>query len=245
MASFIATARSVAPTRELVGVLVVLLSPRTASDRRRYDALQQLRREHDSAYPRWLPHITLIPPFILSSHQPISTGDAFNDLVSSNAEKLDRIKQVAAEVCARCRAHALLLDQVATFPLRAYTNVHLRPTPTNFTDRSTPARSQASSAGEDTSSRRIVQLQTELKQALLPIVGGARSRRQVWKPHVSVGQASNRRETWQLCNAAENILSDDGEAGMTCEVHSVQLMLKPKRDPGPYHLRQSFPLARE
>ncbi|KAI3482184.1 hypothetical protein L1887_55154 [Cichorium endivia] len=64
-------------------------------------------------------------------------------------------------------------------------------------------------------------------------------------PHVSVGQASNRRETWQLCNAAENLLSDDGEAGMSCDVHSVQLMLKPRRDPGPYHLHQSFPLARE
>ncbi|GAK67992.1 uncharacterized protein PAN0_030d6222 [Moesziomyces antarcticus] len=244
MATSIAASRSVAPPRELVGVIVVLLSPRTPSDRRRYDALQQLRREHDQAYARWLPHITLIPPFILSSHQPSSTGDIFADLVSSNAQKLDRIKQVAAEVCARYHAHALRLDQVATFPLRAYTNVHLRPTPTNFTDRSTPSRSQ-SSAGEDTSSRRIVQLQVELKQAVLPVVGSARSRREVWKPHVSVGQAHDPRQTWQLCTAAEDLLSEGGEAALTCDVDSVQLMLKPKRDPGPYHLHYSFPLARE
>ncbi|SJX64323.1 uncharacterized protein SRS1_14971 [Sporisorium reilianum f. sp. reilianum] len=230
------TTAATTTTPDLVGVLVVLVAPSTPADQQRFEELQTLRRRHDRAFDRWLPHITLVPPFTLpsSSSDARSRGD-LDGLVQLHADQLAQIARAAAEVCSRHSSHQLRLDHVSTFPLRKYTNVHLRPAPTNFHDKRTPA----SSAPSNTSSHRIVELQADLADAITPLVSssGVR-RRETFKPHVSVGQATTPKATWQLCTSAGS-----AAAGLLCDVHRVQLMLKPKGFAGMYRVHEELALA--
>ncbi len=152
---------------DLACVLAILVSPSTEADKHCYEELQTLRRQHDYAFERWLPHITLVPPFTLStpSHTETSLSRASDDghelrqLIKTHDQKLSNIIQAASEVCTLTQRHTLLLDQVATFPLRKYTNVHLRPFPTNFVDKRTASPPLQVDGLEDVSSKRIVDLQ--------------------------------------------------------------------------------------
>lgn len=266
------TASKADGTLELVGVLVILIKPCTEQDQHRYDELQKLRHRHDQAFNRWLPHITLIPPFILSSpslNDAKSPAEA-KDLISLHEQKLSQIAQAAQEVCKHHQAHSLLFDQVSTFPLRAYKNVHLRPFPTNFEDKGTnsasssPAKSSAdvsgSKEGEDHSSRRVVELQKELADAVEPLLrpdgepqapSKKSQRRNVFKPHASVGQSTSPKATWQLCTSAEKVLKAqsapqlaDKRPGLLCNVDRVQLMVKQKGYDGPYQIHAELPLSK-
>ncbi|TKY89713.1 hypothetical protein EX895_001498 [Sporisorium graminicola] len=242
-------------TLDLVGVLVVLLRPSTPADRRRFEDLQTLRRKHDQAFERWLPHITLVPPFTLSSSSleassALASGTGLEQLVQLHTEKLSQIAKAAAEVCHTHASHRLLLDQVSTFPLRNYTNVHLRPAPpTNSHDkRKTSSFSSATSDDQDHSSHRIVKLQSDLSQALTPVLhpnkASSARRRETFRPHVSVGQSTSGKATWQLCRSAERVLGYEGSPGLLCDVDRVQLMIKPKGSAGAYHVHQELPLSR-
>ncbi|SPO28500.1 uncharacterized protein UTRI_04897 [Ustilago trichophora] len=262
--------------QDLVGVLVILIKPSSDQDKQRYDQLQQLRRQHDQAFSRWLPHITLIPPFTLAG--PSNTKDsspALADLVNIHEAKLSQIAEAARKVCKRHETHSLLIDQVSTFPLRKYTNIHLRPFPTNFKDKATKAHQQAVIDGSispvqdaDHSSRRIVGLQTDLADAVAPLLRPSanwasqserstktdekekpsRKNGNVFKPHVSVGQSTSSKATWQLCRSAEKVLSGDDKTGgqrhgLLCDIDSVQLMIKQKGQEGPYHIHKELPLS--
>lgn len=221
---------------DVVGVLVVLLSPTTEQDRRGYDELQKLRRRHDQAFGRWLPHITLVPPFTLAA--------STNDGRPLAEEKLSTIATAAEQVCLRHASHTLLLDQVSTFPLRSYTNVHLRPYPTNFQDKGT--RTAASETSTTHCSECIVILQRELDEAvgLLLREGTSKaSRKTIFKPHVSVGQSTSPKATWQLCTNAEKVLQLNGGPGLLCTIDRIQLMTKPKGDKGPHQIHTELPLA--
>lgn len=245
-----ASSNDTAVSRELVAVLVVLVNPQMASDQLRFEQLQALRRRHDRAFDHWLPHITLVPPVILalpdSSAQPPHSEVVTQALLELHGEKLSQIAATVQTVCERHERHELLLDQVSTFPSRMSTNVHLRPYPTNFTDRGTS--SAPSSRTSDHDSRRIVQLQADLEQALAPLLSnkGIRSnqRTKVYKPHVSVGQSNYPKATWQLCSAAERVLRRaDGQEGLMCNVDRVQLMIKRKGDAGAYQVYKEVLLS--
>lgn len=154
------------------------------------------------------------------------------------------IAEAAREVCLRHPIHSLLLDQVSTFPLRSYTNVHLRPYPTNFQDRGT--RAAPSGMSTEHSSKGIVDLQKDLEEAVSALLAegtSKASRKNVFKPHASVGQTTSLKATWQLCTNAEKVLQYDGGPGLLCTVDRIQLMTKPKGDKGPYSIHTELPLA--
>ncbi|KAJ9474246.1 hypothetical protein PHBOTO_004324 [Pseudozyma hubeiensis] len=175
-----------AASRELVAVLVILIKPQTASDEQRFETLQALRRRHDRAFSNWLPHITLIPPFILTVPDAASDSET-QPIESLHSDKLSSLIDAIREVCRHHPSHSLLLDQVSTFPLRTNTNVHLRPYPTNFTDRSAPTSSRREM--HDNDSTRIVTLHSHLSTSLHPLLTSSdirsNTRNQVFKPHVS------------------------------------------------------------
>lgn len=62
------------PKGRLIGVVALLLEPHSAGSRAVYHGIQRLRRQHDPRYDKWLPHITLIPPFEMVSPIPANHG---------------------------------------------------------------------------------------------------------------------------------------------------------------------------
>ncbi|KAJ1034838.1 hypothetical protein NDA13_001092 [Ustilago tritici] len=256
------TSQSLNATCELIAILVVFIKPFAEEDQYRFEKIQKIRRRYDQAFNRWLPHITLIPPFKLS---PASSSNdeppaSLEDLLSLHEQKLSQIAQAALEVCNRHQAHTSLLDQVSTFPLRKYKNVHLRPYPTNFKDKGTEPASYSSAEpaqdettaddAEDYSSHRILQLQKELANAVEPHKTKDR-RSSVYKPHVSVGQSTSPKATWQLFTKAERVLRAhsapqpaENRPGLLCNVDCVQLMVKQKGYKGPYQIHRELPLSK-
>lgn len=141
-------------TTARTGVIVVFPSPITPSDERKISNLQDVRKTWDQAYARWLPHVTLLPPFPIPSQTARSTtnnadGPSKAEKNPTNqAESLlqaestirhdpsihpsiseQSIHALLSTVCATISPHTLRLSETGTFPLRAYTNVHLRPSP--------------------------------------------------------------------------------------------------------------------
>ncbi|GAC99757.1 hypothetical protein PHSY_007360 [Pseudozyma hubeiensis SY62] len=232
--------------RELVAVLVILIKPQTTSDEQRFSTLQALRQRHDRAFDNWLPHITLIPPFILTV--PSSASEETQPIESLHSSTLSSLVSAIREVCRHHPSHSLLLDQISTFPLRTNTNVHLRPYPTNFTDRFAPASSSRRTADDD--STHIVTLRSHLCKSLHPLLTSPAIRsntpNQVFKPHVSVGQTTSPKATWHLCTEAEQLLKPtqaQQPPGMLCRVDAIQLMIKRKGDEGAYRIHTEIPLS--
>ncbi|KAJ9118624.1 hypothetical protein QFC22_003844 [Naganishia vaughanmartiniae] len=168
------------PTGPYIVVIVVIPSPTNVEDERKLDALQQLRQRWDQAYPRWVPHVTLIPPFVvpqqdepqgagtsvqMNTFQPpeekraeekeqqgvtvfapqpstteASSQDAapplpefaqYSPRVITTAQDvssaLNGLSETLTRVCAETPVFKFHLNDVGTFKLREYTNVHLRP----------------------------------------------------------------------------------------------------------------------
>lgn len=133
-------------------VEIASTSPALASKLERLDAI---RKKWDAAEPRWVPHLTLIPPFIVpfevNRHGGSSQADKDANGVSGSAadatgttvlartlpgpshaaayaalhQLTERIQQAVAAV----PRHRLVLDDVGIFKLSKYSNVHLRPRP--------------------------------------------------------------------------------------------------------------------
>ncbi|KAI5450508.1 hypothetical protein NCC49_002965 [Naganishia albida] len=147
-----------------IGVVVALLSPICTEDAVKIQHLQKVREQWDQAYPKWLPHVTLIPPFNIppssggggralipeapegSSIQTKDLSPARTDTPSNRSptskyrrptavpidqlkESLCTISSTISQTCGAFPAHTLTLNDVGTFKLREYTNVHLRPRP--------------------------------------------------------------------------------------------------------------------
>ncbi|SNX85669.1 uncharacterized protein MEPE_04378 [Melanopsichium pennsylvanicum] len=271
-------------SHDLVGVFVILVEPCTPRAQLCYDKLQRLRQKYDQAYRRWLPHITLIPPFILNGRNGqideslTSRRLRLERLIQLHEQKLSQIAQAARQACAGHESHSLLLDQVSAFSLPKYANIHLRPFPTNFEDKTTRQKAAASlkekqgefepsaaESVEDTSSRRIVELQKALQDAVQPLLrtlkrnprrqqsDASDEQRNAFKPHVSVGQAKTSRATWVLNADAKKVLKVKGnnrvsqeriEFGMLCKVDKVQLMVKERGSESPYQVHLELPLSK-
>ena len=232
-----------------VAVVALLVEPHGRVDQDRFKALQVIRKKHDQAFERWLPHITLIPPFLIPFTQGGNASDrqlqqdGF-DMKDSNECKTDKDEQAwpdgvfaqleslsrtIGEVCDGHTRHLLLVDEVHTFKLRAYTNVHLRP-------RHSEGPVQAAGVSSPESSAKLLALQAELVEALPDQVktgkngssGSPRKSRsdagekefdEKWRnqraqakqkpfvPHVSVGQAYSKAEREELCDIAEKAIS--------------------------------------
>lgn len=231
-----------------------------------YEQLQGVRRQWDDAFPRWSPHITLIPPFVVPKDPP---------------NQLDAIAGKIRTVCERKSSFRLALDDCGRFKLRAYSNIHLRPS-------SAQTRTQGKDTNDYASEARgrseLVILQEEL-QATLPEAstnqrgkgdGGGRGQQRgrggsaqgapgrqgqqrqprSFNPHVSLGQARNREEIDELTDAARRLssgpLGGDSVEGVTEDgpkpkielpVQEVVLLYFPQSQGAPYSIWQRFVLS--
>jgi 2'-5' RNA ligase len=129
------------------GVIVVFPTPLTPSDDRRIQELQGLRKEWDQAWERWLPHVTLVPPFSIPTSRTADgkeRGEEMNDPMMSEhrdsryleaddppaegcTETERGIYEHLHHACATFKSRTITLSRINTFSLRSYTNVHLRP----------------------------------------------------------------------------------------------------------------------
>lgn len=130
------------------GVIVVFPTPLTPSDERKMQEIQGLRKEWDQAWERWLPHVTLVAPFLVPV--PAQTAEVTkkeegmehtmrpgkreagglipdNQPAASCTETERRIHEHLRHACAAFNSHTINISSINTFPLRGYTNVHLRP----------------------------------------------------------------------------------------------------------------------
>ncbi|KAJ9101107.1 hypothetical protein QFC21_003325 [Naganishia friedmannii] len=175
------------PTGPSIGVIVLIPSPVDAESERKLDALQQLRERWDQAYPRWIPHVTLVPPFVVPEREQLQgAGSAIGldnsspkeqsrteegkqeatqvDVLKPSGETstqdtalypptpadralpvltarggssaLDNLSKIVTSICVTMPEFKLHLNDVGTFKLREYTNVHLRPQPGTTKDSS-------------------------------------------------------------------------------------------------------------
>ncbi|PWN22398.1 hypothetical protein BCV69DRAFT_142766 [Microstroma glucosiphilum] len=231
-----------------------------------YGRLQEIRRKWDDAFPRWNPHITLIPPFVVPRDPP---------------GQLDDVAGRIRTVCEQQPRFKLALDDCSRFKLRAYSNIHLRPS-------SGQPGAQKKETNDHVNEARgrseLVMLQEGL-QAVLPEAslnrrgkgnaggngqkrgqGGSsrgapasqRQQRPSWpfNPHVSLGQARNREEVDVLFNAARSLSNgprdEESEEGISdtapksdveLPVQEVVLLYFSQSQGGPYSIWDSFNLS--
>ncbi|WFD01736.1 hypothetical protein MOBT1_000412 [Malassezia obtusa] len=153
------------PRAVYTALVVLLLRPAAAVDAQRMQRLQRIRHTYDAAYTRWLPHITLIPPFQL--HAP--DGLAKDDVPAWLSSLLDGLSDDTARACARHARHRVSLSEIGVFRLRRYENIHLRPS--------------------EASAPPLLALQRDVQLASTPHIPKAKRKRESFIPHASLGQA--------------------------------------------------------
>lgn len=211
--------------RSYTALVVVLLEPLGATAERRFHALQQIRHAHDAAYTRWLPHITLIPPYLLH------VADEDPEPLATVSRSLDALAHDLAPVCAAHAAHEICLSEIHSFRLRKYHNIHLRPT-------------HASGAP-------LVALQHDLRRAAAPHLPRPPRRHETFVPHASLGQSYTPEDTvhiqeeaqrWLMCRLPSEP-AQSGE-GLQVSIQRIQIMYKTSQKKGPYTLWKELSLFR-
>lgn len=241
--------------RTYTALVVVLLRPHGATAARRYEELQRIRHAHDAAYQRWLPHMTLIPPFQMQTRESEGAEGQVPDGIRA------RLDAMAASVRPACQQHAsmvLQLNEVHLFPLRRYRNLHLRP--------------------PEACIEPLAALQKDVNQAMQPHIPSQKVRNPRQRsrspqeerpqrpqrpprqhdrfvPHASLGQAYTPEDKEDIIEDATRSLgcvdrtSRDhdtehaGTEGLQVIVDRIQLMYKTSQAKGPYTLWQEFPLT--
>lgn len=210
-------------------LVVVLLEPLGATAERRFATMQELRRMYDMAYERWLPHMTLIPPFLIPerlpdpSVRPASVAEPPAWL----AEHLDAYARDLQRVCDGHEPMHVRLCRLNWFRLRAYANTHLRP------DGATGAP--------------LMRLQRDLYRATLP----HRPRRKhaakdrPFVPHATLGQryTPQQFEEFERLAQAQLGLDDARDGGVLVQIRKIQLMYKHGQRKEPYTIFRELPLG--
>ena len=214
------------PRTAYTALVVLLLRPAGAADAQRMQQMQRIRHTYDAAYTRWLPHITLVPPFAV----PPPDADAGEDAEPAApggappwlARALDALSDDTARACAQHARHRLALTEIGVFRLRRYENVHLRPS--------------ASSAPP------LLALQRDIQRAAAPHLPARGRRRERFVPHASLGQAYSAEDRAAIeLEAVRDCRLHDG--GISVAVDHVQVMYKPSGARGPYTLYREAALA--
>lgn len=149
-----------------------------------YGDIQKVRQQWDDAFSRWIPHVTLVPPFVVE-----------------DAAGLDRSCVSIARVCKHHRSQRLDFRQVGTFKLSRYTNVHLKPISRRSHQDLSALQSELQHAVVD-----LTSLDGQSK--------GRRRRGQdrPFSPHISLGQARNDEQLEELKKLGGNAASRGVEA---------------------------------
>lgn len=231
-----------------------------------FGRLQDVRRKWDDAFPRWSPHITLVPPFVVPRDPP---------------NQLDDIASRIRAVCERKPSFGLALEECGRFKLRAYSNIHLRPSSGH---RGGQSKEPTDGVGQARGRADLMALQEELQSALpeastnqrgkqdgrgrdqeqgrhdnpqgTPFGQGQQRPPRPFNPHVSLGQARNRAQIEELTDAAQRLssgpLGEEMEEGTTDDatkrclelpVQEVVLLYFPQSQGGPYRIWQRFGLT--
>lgn len=209
------------PRAVYTALVVLLLRPAAAIDAQRFQQLQRIRHTYDAAYTRWLPHITLVPPF------PIEATDVPDDAASgvpiTLAHTLQGLSVDVAEACARHTPHMLRLNETGVFRLRRYENIHLRP--------------DAASVAP------FLALQRDVQRASAAYIPPGKRRPGRFVPHASLGQAYTSEDKADLVQVATRDLGLE-HGGLTVCVDGIQVMYKPSQERGAYTLWRTLPLPR-
>ncbi|CAO1630795.1 unnamed protein product [Parajaminaea phylloscopi] len=237
-----------------IAVVAFLLPPppRGGPEHDLWTKLSETRQKWDSAVDRWVPHITLIPPFEIPWQAADQRGSSAGESAESVAVQ-DGIKEVCDRIRGAlqgCAKHRLALDDVGVFKLHRYWNVHLR-----------PSASTAATA-EHSDRLAFVAMQHELSKATSDITAqggrgnrskgqrqGQRHRERPFAPHASLGQAYDEAQLDELVKAGKEI-SGTGEGASAPHRHHLQftvdriaLLTKPSSRGGPYDVQAEFDLS--
>ncbi|WFD33081.1 hypothetical protein MSPP1_004138 [Malassezia sp. CBS 17886] len=239
-------------------LVVILLQPHGALASQRIQHLQRIRHTHDAAYARWLPHMTLIPPFVVERERgapgsaeskgagsPPRSHSAHRSDASGRyappawlTETLDGITTAVRAACTTSEPAVVHLTDIGAFRLRNYENIHLRPS--------------------RTSARPLLSLQRAIHAAVSPLLPRAPTRRRQrdrFVPHASLGQAPTPEDRADIVHDARVWLHCDGEgrgaaderrapAGIDVCLSAVQVMYKPSHERGPYTVWADVPVGR-
>lgn len=222
--------------RTYTALVVVLLRPHGATAARRFDELQRIRHAHDAAYQRWLPHMTLIPPFQMQTREPEGAEGQLPDGIRA---RLDAMTAAIRPACQEHVSMVLQLNEVHLFPLRRYRNLHLRP--------------------PEASIEPLAALQKDVSQAMQPHIPSEKERQprqqNRFVPHASLGQAYTPEDKEDIIEDATRSLGcvdrtsrdhdaeQAGSEGLQVIVDRIQLMYKTSQAKGPYTLWQEFLLT--
>lgn len=224
-------------TPTYTALVVVLLKPRGALAEQRFRKLQRIRHTYDAAYTRWLPHMTLVPPFIMQPPRD-TLGDAPqpHQVPPWLAQALDALSADLRGACSKHTPHTVTLCETHLFPLRKYRNVHLRP------DRASGAP--------------LLALQRDVADAAAPHMPTVPRRRERFVPHASLGQAYTPEDRADMVFEAERFLGSTDHTrggapgaaaaaphGLATLVDRVQVMYKLSQQKGPYMTWAELPLA--
>lgn len=219
-------------------LVVTLLEPLDTTAEHRFAALQNIRHSYDAAYTRWLPHITLIPPFIIKppaskehSSSASSSPAVSTDLPAWLSQTLQDLSQRLVDVCKRHSAHNLRLCEVHSFRLRVYTNMHLRP--------------------DKITAEPLLALQHDLSKTAAPILPSKRAR-QGFIPHASLGQAFSPEDRADLetearqflaCSRPSDAFVPVEDSGLLVRINKIQVMYKHGQQKGPYKIWRELQLG--
>lgn len=208
-----------------------------------FKQLETVRRKWDAAAPRWVPHITLIPPFVVPDEVQVKhevgsltqegAGERSRDQDPHEAASsiLRTISQRIADALSEVQPHTVRLDDMGSFKLRKYWNVHLRP---HSKDPSQPGPTTTNNGRDE-----FIAMQDVLARALPDLVTDERP----FSPHASLGQARTKEELEELMRLgrgltgqADEAIEDSAEPKrcLECSVSEVTLLAKPQGKPGPY-----------
>jgi 2'-5' RNA ligase len=251
---------------DFIGLFVALIDGDATCDPDKLRNVQRIREQHDAAYSRWVPHITLIPPFSISrkrrsqhqgeeeeeehrAGQPPEEAEQGDEGEQQQQEEerpgirdlLDQLSDVLRDVAGRHERMELALDEIGRFPLRQYTNIHLR-----------PSRGASASA----SFHELLAMQTDLHESMpwrhlserggprrskpksKPKRGGHPRRRryqQRFEPHLSLAQTTSVDATERIeADITSTIIDGGSERGLRVSLGRVHLLAKPARQSGPY-----------
>lgn len=211
-------------------VVAIILAPTSERDAALLRELDDHRSKHDYAFPRWLPHITLVPPLTLLN------GDASKDSLGAMEEVKFRLQSAVKEL----QAFEMTLNRCAYFPLRKYHNIHLRPTGSGGKESNHAEREEQTDSPELKGTKMLCEMQTMIMNCFHDVQPRTTNTRQrSFVPHVSIGQSYNGPSKALMMQKAKKLAN----VSIACRVDRFQLFAKPDGATGPYPLIQEFLLS--
>ncbi len=197
--------------------------------------IDAVRREHDHAHGRWMPHVNFLFPFV---------GEG----------QLDEAVRALQQALRPVAPFRLVLGEFACFAQRQGVTVHLRPRPEGKKSRAAAtatatATAAAAATGGDgrenmpagsASGAQHMQSLNEHIMAALPQTGAPRHK--AFNPHLTLGQWTSLAEALPVINEVlGGAGTDAGDAAVVVEVRELCVLTRPAD--GPFTVWARVPLG--